>query len=36
VLIAGKGHEEFQISQDERIAVSERPVTRDWLAAVQS
>jgi len=36
VLIAGKGHEEFQIIQDERIAFSDRQMIRDRLAAVQS
>lgn len=36
VLIAGKGHEEYQIIEDERIAFSDRQVIRDWLKEVQS
>lgn len=36
VLIAGKGHEEYQIIEDERIAFSDRQVIRDWLKGVQS
>jgi len=36
VLIAGKGHEEYQIIEDKRIAFSDRQVIRDWLKEVQS
>ncbi len=36
VLVAGKGHEEFQIIQDERIAFSDRQVIRDRLAVEPS
>ncbi|CUS50774.1 UDP-N-acetylmuramoylalanyl-D-glutamate--2,6-diaminopimelate ligase [hydrothermal vent metagenome] len=35
VLIAGKGHEEYQIIEDKRIAFSDRQVIRDWLKGVQ-
>ncbi|RUM93900.1 MAG: UDP-N-acetylmuramoyl-L-alanyl-D-glutamate--2,6-diaminopimelate ligase [Thiothrix sp.] len=36
VLIAGKGHEECQIIEDERVAFSDRQVVSDWLKRVQS
>ena len=36
VLIAGKGHEEYQIIEDKRIAFSDRQVIRDWLKGGQS
>jgi len=36
VLIAGKGHEEYQIIEGERVAFSDRQVVRDWLERVQS
>jgi len=35
VLIAGKGHENYQIIGDERIAFDDREVAREWLYEVQ-
>jgi UDP-N-acetylmuramoyl-L-alanyl-D-glutamate--2,6-diaminopimelate ligase len=33
VLIAGKGHEEYQIIGDERIAMDDRAIAEEWLYA---
>jgi UDP-N-acetylmuramoyl-L-alanyl-D-glutamate--2,6-diaminopimelate ligase len=35
VLIAGKGHEDYQIIGDERIEFDDREVAREWLYEVQ-
>ena len=31
MLIAGKGHENFQIIGDERLPLDDREVAREWL-----
>lgn len=36
VLIAGKGHEEYQIIESERVPFSDRQAICDWLAEAQS
>ena len=33
VLIAGKGHEDYQIVGDERIALDDRQIAEQWLYA---
>ena len=33
VLIAGKGHEDYQIVGDERIALDDRQIAEEWLYA---
>ena len=36
VLIAGKGHETYQIIGDERLPLDDREVAREWLYSEQS
>ena len=36
VLIAGKGHETYQIIGDQRLPLDDREVAREWLYGPQS